>query len=188
MQNEWINTVVGVVGTVAAVVSGAVGKLWLEVDRLRKEVIECEKHRARSDAEIMLLRHQVATLQQAALGQTLTLRDAFVMADADGRITKWSPGAASLFGWTEGEALGKTVTELIVPLDLRATHEAARSHLAAGPRTDVSHRIRNTRGLTKSGSEFRTDIKVDGWKTGSAWTLVAVFHPATEQVQIGEPK
>jgi len=46
---------------------------------------------------------------------------AIVVADADGTITWWSPGAEELFGHTTAAAVGQSL-DLIVPGELRARH------------------------------------------------------------------
>ncbi|MGX4643854.1 CHASE domain-containing protein [Massilia sp. SYSU DXS3249] len=43
--------------------------------------------------------------------------DAFIAIDADGRITDWNPQAERLFGWSELEARGREIGELLVPAD-----------------------------------------------------------------------
>lgn len=48
---------------------------------------------------------------------------AIVVADADGTITWWSPGAEVLFGHSAAAALGQSL-DLIVPEALRARHWA----------------------------------------------------------------
>ena len=41
--------------------------------------------------------------------------DAFVAMDADGLITAWNPAAESTFGWTRDEAIGRLVSQTIIP-------------------------------------------------------------------------
>lgn len=48
---------------------------------------------------------------------------AIVVADADGTITRWSPGAEALFGYSAATALGQSL-DLLVPEALRARHWA----------------------------------------------------------------
>src|SRR5258708_36410241 len=48
---------------------------------------------------------------------------AIVVVDTDGHITRWSPGAAALFGHSAADALGQSL-DLIVPSVLRARHWA----------------------------------------------------------------
>ena len=45
--------------------------------------------------------------------------DAFVSMDNAGRITEWNLEAQRMFGWKREEACGKTVSELIIPPELR---------------------------------------------------------------------
>jgi hypothetical protein len=79
MFGDWMGPLLGVLSTAGAVISGVVGKLWLEVDRLRKEVMECEKHRAKSEAELTFLYQQVGILQQTALGTSARPQDVVVV-------------------------------------------------------------------------------------------------------------
>ena len=53
----------------------------------------------------------------------MTIGDGVVVANADGEIIFWNPGAERIFGHAEGEALGKTL-DLIVPEKQRSHHWA----------------------------------------------------------------
>jgi len=43
------------------------------------------------------------------------MNEAYVSTDATGRVTGWNRAAATTFGWSAEEAIGRPVTELIVP-------------------------------------------------------------------------
>ncbi len=47
--------------------------------------------------------------------------DAVVYADRDGAIRVWNPGAGRIFGFTEAEALGRSL-DIIIPAKLRERH------------------------------------------------------------------
>lgn len=47
--------------------------------------------------------------------------DALVVTDAAGAITVWNPAAVRIFGYTEAEALGRSL-DLIIPERLRGRH------------------------------------------------------------------
>lgn len=49
------------------------------------------------------------------------MSDAVVYADAGGRIQYWNAGAERLFGYTEAEALGRSL-DIIIPESLRRRH------------------------------------------------------------------
>src|SRR5581483_4918334 len=51
-----------------------------------------------------------------------TAHDAFVAIDAAGVIRDWNPQAEAVFGWSRAEALGRSLAELVIPLETRAAH------------------------------------------------------------------
>jgi PAS domain S-box-containing protein len=58
--------------------------------------------------------------------------DAIIASDAKGAITLWNPGAERIFGFTEDEALGRSL-DLITPERLRARHwEGYETSMATG--------------------------------------------------------
>ncbi len=60
---------------------------------------------------------------RAALGEALlgSVADAVVYCGRDGAIALWSPGAERIFGFTEVEALGRSL-DIIIPDAQRARH------------------------------------------------------------------
>ena len=61
--------------------------------------------------------------------------DGIVTMDGEGRVTRWNLAAAKLFGWSREEARGRTVSELIVPEELREQHLAGWRRSLANPKT-----------------------------------------------------
>ncbi|MEP7298133.1 MAG: PAS domain S-box protein [Burkholderiales bacterium] len=58
--------------------------------------------------------------------------DAIIASDASGAITLWNPGAERMFGYSEAEALGKSL-DLITPERLRNRHwEGYNKSMATG--------------------------------------------------------
>jgi len=50
--------------------------------------------------------------------------DAIMVTDTDGRVMYWNPAAERLFGYSQREAVGATIGDLIVPSDLQAEADA----------------------------------------------------------------
>lgn len=48
--------------------------------------------------------------------------DAFILVDSKMTVLEWNPNASSLFGWTEDEARGKHINQLIIPRDFEHFH------------------------------------------------------------------
>ena len=91
--------------------------------------------------------------------------DAIIAADANGAITLWNPGAQHLFGYSEEEALGKSL-DLITPERLRNRHwEGYHKSMATG--------------TTKYGNDL---LRVpathkDGRAMSIAFTVAMLFTP-----------
>ena len=71
--------------------------------------------------------------------------DAVVTTDADSVITGWSAHAATMFGWTAEEALGRTLNETIIPPQHREAHRAGvQRYLRTGEPRILNQRIEIT--------------------------------------------
>lgn len=81
--------------------------------------------------------------------------DAVVVCDASGAITLWNPAAERMFGFSEGEALGRSL-DLIIPERLRQRH------------WDGYHKTMQT-GETRYGSDVLKVPAVD--KDGRAMSI-----------------
>jgi PAS domain S-box-containing protein len=89
--------------------------------------------------------------------------DAIIASDAGGAIILWNPAAERMFGYSEEEALGRTL-DLITPERLRARHWAGYHHSMAT-------------GTTKYGSDL---LRVpaahkDGRAMSIAFTVAMLF-------------
>lgn len=163
-----------------ALTSAAVGKLWLDIGKLQESDTDCKVQRAIVAGELALLKSQVANMQQAAFSTKVTPEQALVIANEAGVITEWSPGAKDLFGWESEEAVGKTIVELLCPVDLRESHEKPFKLAVASARTIIVHKIPLTRILVRGGTAIGllADINVQGWKLDAEhWKFAAIFDP-----------
>jgi PAS domain S-box-containing protein len=87
-------------------------------------------------------------------------RDAYVAVDGDGRITDWNPAAVVLFGWKRGEALGRALSEAIIPRRLRGDHGREVHRLIAGGAAPDSGRLVELRAIDRDGVEFAVALQV----------------------------
>jgi len=85
---------------------------------------------------------------------------AFVM-DGDGIVVGWQAQAEQLFGWTRAEALGRRLSELIIPERHRAAHEAGLRHFMKGgsPGAFLDKPL-NITMLHRDGHEFDVSIRI----------------------------
>ncbi len=89
-----------------------------------------------------------------------TALDAVCIMNASGTVTGWNDHAATLFGWSSKKAVGRRLSELIVPPKLRDAHERGLTHyLATGEGPVLDRRIEVT-ALNANGDEFPVEMAV----------------------------
>jgi PAS domain S-box-containing protein len=86
--------------------------------------------------------------------------DAVVIADGEGRITGFNPAAERMFGYAAREAVGKLISETIVPPVHRAMHEAGmRRYQETGQASVLGRRI-ELEGIRANGEMFPIEISI----------------------------
>lgn len=86
--------------------------------------------------------------------------DAMIQVDGNGSITAWNRRAESLFGWSASEAIGRPVTELIIPARLRPAQEAGLKRFLITRQGPVINQRFETLALSRDGSEFPVEVAV----------------------------
>ena len=83
-----------------------------------------------------------------------TALDAVVVMREDGVIAAWNSIAEDMFGWTRSEAVGKQLSDLIIPLRYREAHQRGlNTDLTTGHGPLLNGRVEIS-ALHSSGKEF----------------------------------
>ena len=107
--------------------------------------------------------------------------DAVVTMDADGVTTGWNPQAEVIFGWSREEAVGRRMSDTIIPAQHRHAHEGGLRHfLATGEGAVLNRRIEMT-ALRRDGREFPIELAVTPLKLGQTWTFSAFIRDISER-------
>jgi PAS domain S-box-containing protein len=115
-----------------------------------------------------------------------TALDAVVTMDASGMITSWNKQAETIFGWNSTEAIGRRMSELIIPFPQRTAHERGLRHfLATGEGPLLSRRIEVT-AIRCGGVEFPVELEVIPMKLGGDWNFSAFIRDITESKRAEE--
>src|SRR5437660_1525822 len=94
-----------------------------------------------------------------------TSLDAVVTIDSSGKITGWNAQAETTFGWTRSEAIGRTLSETIIPPQYREAHECGLKHfLSTGEGPVLNKRIEIT-AMHRNGSEFPVELAISPLRT-----------------------
>jgi len=121
-------------------------------------------------------REEALIESQAQIAATIrSSLDAVIVADAQGRILEWNGGAERCFGFTRDEAVGATMSSIIIPDRHKALLDAAMRLFGATDRTTkaVGRRI-EIEALHADGREFPVELAV-GVATGTRQPIFVAF-------------
>lgn len=89
-----------------------------------------------------------------------TAADAYVSMDPDGTVADWNSSAERMFGWTRAEAVGRRLSEMIIPPRYREAHESGlRRFLDTGEGPVIGQRI-EIEALRRDGAEFPVELAI----------------------------
>lgn len=112
-----------------------------------------------------------------------TALDAVVMADSAGIILEWNRQAEIIFGWKHAEAIGRQMSELIIPEQYREMHHADMArYIATGENSSLNQRIEIT-ALHKSGSIFPVELTITSQHHGADIVFTSFMRDITERLK-----
>jgi PAS domain S-box-containing protein len=123
--------------------------------------------------------------EQAARGIIESALDAVIQMDETGIITEWNPQAQAIFGWARDDALGRRLSELIVPPGHRARHEAGLARFLATGQSAVIGKRFVIDALHKDGHEITVELAISARRRGSgAYVFSGFVRDLTQQIVI----
>ena len=116
-----------------------------------------------------------------------TAPDAFITLDRDGCITTWNRAAERLFGWSEEEALGRTMRELIVPAEHQDRHDQRRRELIDADAPAATQHF-EVEFLRRDGSRFPGEATVSKLEASGEVIVSGFIRDVTERVRREEER
>ena len=114
----------------------------------------------RDMTESRLAQETLRESEQLARGIVDTALDAFVQMDESGTISDWNSQAEKIFGWSRGEALGRSLGELIIPEIHRAAHKSGlQRFLRTGEGSILGHRL-EIEARRRDGKEIKVELSI----------------------------
>jgi PAS domain S-box-containing protein len=139
-------------------------------EELRQEIAD----RRRAEEAFRTVERQARSIVDTAL-------DAVVVMDADGVITGWNKQAEEIFGWTRAEALGRGMSETIIPVQHRLSHESGlRRFFETGEGPVLNNRIEIT-ALRRDGGEFPVELTIAPLTSGDSWIFSSFIRDISER-------
>jgi diguanylate cyclase (GGDEF)-like protein/PAS domain S-box-containing protein len=135
------------------------------------------------EAELNHARVAAARLMAEQALKALNACSGFVGADAEGRIVEWNAAAERIFGWPRSQALGRSLSGLIVPQPLRAAHEAGmRRCLETGQAPSVNRKV-ELPALTASGREITVEMTIGTYEWNGKRCFSAFMNDISERIR-----
>ncbi|MDB5518408.1 MAG: putative sensor histidine kinase with and Response regulator receiver domain [Tardiphaga sp.] len=114
----------------------------------------------RDMTEIQLAQEALLDSERMARRIIETALDAFVQMDDEGAVTDWNSQAEKIFGWSRAEAVGRTLTDLIVPEMHRARHNEGMARFlrtGEGPILGTRFEIEARR---RDGKDIKVEVSI----------------------------
>ena len=91
-----------------------------------------------------------------------------------------------MFGWSRAEAVGRQMSDTIIPLRHREAHNRTlKRFLDTGEGPVLNKRIEIV-GSARNGSEFPIELAISPARLGEEWTFSAFIRDLTEQKKTAE--
>lgn len=136
-----------------------------------------------TDIEHIKLAEQKLTESEAKFSGIISISaDAIISIDEEQRITIFNKGAEQVFGYSQAEAIGTPLDNLI-PERFRQTHHQHVESFAAGAVTArrMGERLTTIAGLRKNGEEFPAEAAISKLQVGGRTILTVALRDITER-------
>ncbi|HEV2419517.1 MAG TPA: response regulator [Terriglobia bacterium] len=135
--------------------------------------------RKQAEAELKESQEKNLLIIKTALDAVITMNEA-------GFITDWNPEAERTFGWQREEAIGRRMSETIIPPQYRDAHEnGLRQFLATGESRVLNQHIEIT-AVRRDGAEFPIELAICAERARGIWYFSAFLRDITGRKQAKE--
>jgi len=115
-----------------------------------------------------------------------TALDAVATMNAEGLITNWNSEAERTFGWSSQEALGRRLSEIIIPHRFREEHERGLQRFLDTGEAKMLRQRTETTLLHRDGHEFPVEMVTSPVRFGGQWIFSSFIRDITARKQAEE--
>ncbi|GIF19583.1 PAS domain S-box-containing protein [Actinoplanes tereljensis] len=139
---------------------------------------------AAAESEIALrLAHSEQTIAADRMRAVLeSAHDAYVSIDPNSLVVAWNGAAERLFGWTPEEALGRSITDLIIPERFREAHMAGMARVRQTLHSELSGTRLQLSAVDRKGREFPAEMSLQVCFERDVPFFHAFLHDITDRI------
>ncbi len=116
---------------------------------------------------------------------TNSVKDAIILVDEESKIAYWNQASERTFGYTNKEAIGKNIHELVVPTSMcQEGHDRIEQSVKIFSETGMGYfTVGNVEliGRHKNGIEFPVELSISPIKLSGKWNAVGVVKDLSER-------
>jgi len=109
--------------------------------------------------------------------------DAVVLANSKGEVVEWNLRAEAIFGWSAGEAIGRSVVDLIVPEGARAAHLNGIARFAASRDERKPTSAVRLQAQRRDGSKVMVELSLARIVQDDGVAALAFIRDVTAQIE-----
>jgi len=136
----------------------------------------------RDMTESRLAQETLRESEQLARGIIDTALDAFVQMDDQGTVTDWNPQAENIFGWSRAEAVGKRLSELIVPDIHRDAHAGGLERFLRTGEGAILGRRFEIEAMRRDGKEIKVELSVTELRRRNGFVFNGFMRDLTDRI------
>ena len=110
----------------------------------------------------------------------MSARSAIVTIDRDGSVAGWNPAAANMFGYSEDEIIGKSLS-IVIPGRFRHQHETGLQRCRGGGEIPLRGKTLEVSGLRRDGREFPVELSIARWTSGEETFFTGIMADISER-------
>lgn len=115
-----------------------------------------------------------------------TALDAVVSMDGEGLITDWNTQAENIFGWSRAEAVGRRLSQTIIPPEYCEAHERGlKRFLETGEGPVLNTRI-EILAIRRDGITFPVELAISPARLEDGWTFNGFIRDLTDRNKAAE--
>ncbi len=109
---------------------------------------------------------------------TSSISDAIIATDEGSNIIFWNHGAEMIFGYSESEVLGRSIS-ILIPQRYETAHNIGFNRVLQSGKTRLIGKMVEFSGVKKSGEEFPLEMALNRWETNGRQFFSAVIRDIT---------
>jgi len=112
-----------------------------------------------------------------------TAPDSIVLMNQDGVVEDWNQAAEEMFGYTAGEAIGRTVAELIIPKQHREAHAAGLAYFNQTGLGPIFGATTQVTAVRSDGSTVPVELAIQGAEESGQRYSVGIMRDVSTRVE-----